>query len=70
MQDNFHDYLISVLEHSIQKHGPDKPLTLSHLLGIVKMARDIKEMQDDDAEAFLEQVRNEVFQDQHRYGTS
>lgn len=70
MQDDFQDYLITVLERSIEKHGPDKPLTLSHLLNIVKMARDIKQMKDDDNAAFLDEVRNEVFQDQYRYASS
>lgn len=70
MQDDFQDYLIAVLERSIEKNGPDKPLTLSHLLNIVKMARDIKQMKDDDNGAFLDEVRNEVFQDQYRYGSS
>lgn len=67
-QEDFHDYLIAVLERSIEKNGPDKPLTLLHLLNIVKMAKEIKVMKDDDNEAFLDQVRNEVFQDEHRYG--
>jgi hypothetical protein len=66
--DNIEDYLIEVLQKSIEKHGPDKPITLSHLLNIIKMAREIKAMKDDDAESFLDEIRNEVFQDQYRYG--
>jgi len=69
-QDDFHDYLIAVLERSIEKNGPDKPLTLSHLLNIVKMARDIKAMKDDDIGNVLDEIREEVFQDQYRYGHS
>lgn len=68
--DNIEDYLIEVLEKSIAKHGPDKPITLSHLFGIIKMARDIKQMKDDDNSNFLDEVRNEVFQDEYRYGRS
>lgn len=31
-------YFREVLEASVTKHGPDKPLTLGHLLNIIKLA--------------------------------
>jgi len=30
--------LIEVLEASVEKHGPDKPVTLGHLLNLLKYA--------------------------------
>ena len=36
---NFDSYLIAVLEKSIEKHGAEKPLTLSHFLNLVKLAQ-------------------------------
>lgn len=39
------DPLIQVLEKSIQNHGPNKVVTLGHLLNIVKMAERIKVQQ-------------------------
>lgn len=31
-------YIIQILEKSVEKHGADKPLTIGHLLNILKMA--------------------------------
>lgn len=35
--------IIKILEKSIEKHGADKPVTLGHLLGIIKLAKKIED---------------------------
>lgn len=35
--------IIKILEKSIEKHGADKPVTLGHLLGIIKLAQKIED---------------------------
>lgn len=34
----FSAFFLNVLQMGVKKHGKDKPLTLGHLLGIVKLA--------------------------------
>ena len=46
--DNTLDAICSILEHSIEKNG-DKPITLKHLLAILKMAdNNLYQDEDDD----------------------
>lgn len=35
-----------VLEMSVEKHGKDKPITLGHLLNLIKLAAEIQEAQE------------------------
>jgi hypothetical protein len=39
--------LIEVLEHSVKKNGADKPVTLGHLLNLVRLADKIEQEEDD-----------------------
>jgi hypothetical protein len=39
--------LIEVLEHSVKKNGADKPVTLGHLLNLVRLADKIEEKEAD-----------------------
>lgn len=65
---NFDSYLITVLEKSIEKHGPDKPLTLSHFLGLVKLAQKKAIEHSEREDKFLDDTYNEVMADAYRYG--
>jgi len=40
------DILIEILEHSVKKNGPDKPVTLGHLLNLIKLANKESEKED------------------------
>jgi len=40
--------LIEVLEHSVKKNGADKPVTLGHLLNLVRLADKIEEKEADE----------------------
>jgi hypothetical protein len=65
---NFDSNLIAMLEYSIQKHGADKPVTLSHLLNIVKMAQKMSISQAEEYDRQLDQAYNETMADAYRYG--
>jgi hypothetical protein len=39
--------LIEVLEHSVKKNGADKPVTLGHLLNLVRLADKIEQKEAD-----------------------
>jgi len=65
---NFDSYLIAVLEKSIEKHGPDKPLTLSHLLNLVKLAQKTAIDAAEENDHFLDQAYNETMMDAYKYG--
>jgi hypothetical protein len=41
------DNLIKVLEKSVENHGSNHPLTLGHLLNILKMTQKMDEHEDD-----------------------
>ena len=51
--------LIPILEKSIEKHGKDHPITLGHLLNILKMARRIDDMKDENLNAALDKILTE-----------
>ena len=65
---NFDSYLIAVLENSIKKHGADKPLTLSHFLGLVKLAQKKAIEAADKCDRELDEIYNETMADAYRYG--
>jgi hypothetical protein len=60
------DNLIHVLELSVNKHGKDTPITLGHLLNIVKLAQKYEERAD------LESIRagEAVLDDVYSYGVN
>jgi len=69
MEHNFEDYLIAILTKSLEKNG-NQPLTISHLLNIVKLAKKTKTVQEQEEEDILEQAYTETFNDMHKYGTN
>jgi hypothetical protein len=60
--------LIKVLEISIKKNGADKPLTLGHLLNILKMTLKIQMRIESAERATNEEWEKEFFEDAYRYG--
>lgn len=65
---NFDSYLIAVLEKSIEKHGAEKPLTLSHFLNLVKLAQKMAIEAAEKNDRFLDEAYNETMADAYRYG--
>lgn len=55
--------LIQLLEVSVKKHGADKPLTIGHLLNLLKKVKsvDVKNRKS------IEQRLNQVMDDHYRY---
>jgi hypothetical protein len=45
--------LIEVLEHSVKKNGADKPVTLGHLLNLLRLADKIEEKEDAEADFYV-----------------
>lgn len=65
---NFDSHLIYVLEKSIEKHGAEKPLTLSHFLNLVKLAQKTAIDAAEQNDRLLDQAYSEVMMDSYRYG--
>lgn len=53
-------YLVEVLQQSVAKNGPNKPVTLSHLLNIVQMAERLRISEEELEEKAREQAGNEA----------
>jgi hypothetical protein len=51
--------LIHILDTSIKRHGPDKPVTLAHLRNIIAMAARNREAQVERQEEALDQLAAE-----------
>jgi cytochrome c556 len=68
MSDEF-DIMRDILTRSVKKHGGEKPLTLGHLLNIMNLASKIHEKKEAEYEANMQNALNEIWQDQHKYGT-
>lgn len=54
--------LIKMLEKSAQKHGADTALTIGHLLGILKFAKEIDDNISDKEEKRMQRVDQEWFE--------
>ncbi len=52
--------LIEVLERSVKKNGPDKPLTIGHLLNLLKMAKREEERKQEERDQMLDMVYAEM----------
>ena len=62
------EYLIAVLKASSEKHGSDTPLTIGHLLNIALLADKIKNNHETTIEEADSKIREEAFNDSHKYG--
>lgn len=57
-----------VLEKSVEKNGGAHPLTLGHLLNIMRLARKISSREADSRESELDEILNDCMADKYRYG--
>lgn len=55
-----YDKLIKIVEVSVAKNGPDKPLTLSHFLNILKMAEKQEFEEQEDRANQEERIMNSI----------
>lgn len=60
--------LIAILEQSVKKNGANKPLTVGHLLNIVKLANKTKAKKQKKQESFLEEVEQESYFEAENFG--
>ncbi len=59
-----------ILETSIKKHdSADQPITAGHLSNMIKMAIKMVDRKETDEEKMRQDAADEVFYDQHKYGT-
>jgi hypothetical protein len=54
--------ILQILEASLKKHG-DKPITVSHLKNIIKMAKRSQERQEQEIEQNFNEVHGDLFGD-------
>lgn len=51
--------LLAILDRSIERNGPDKPLTLSHLRNLIQMAANKEEAGTEEYERFQRELEDE-----------
>lgn len=61
--------LIRILETSVAKNGAVHPLTVGHLLNIIKMVEKLENKQAKEQADFDQHIEDEWFDDMHRYGS-
>lgn len=62
--ETFENILIRVLMVSVGKNGADKPVTLGHLLNIIRLAKKIERQQADDADEAMDEALMQIYTDQ------
>lgn len=60
---------IGVLQVSVNRNGADKPLTIGHLLNLLKMTVKKYIKQEDKEEKELNDCLNEILEDEAKYGS-
>ena len=58
------EILIQMLTASGEKHGFDKPLTISHLLNILKFAQKVEYKKAEEEDRLLDEAYMEILADQ------
>jgi hypothetical protein len=61
MKNEIFEVFIEVLEQSVKNHGPDKAMTLGHLLNLAKLSKKIWSQREDKHVEDLDKVKNDIF---------
>jgi len=61
---SFKSQLVRVLTISVEKNGADKPLTIGHLLNIIKLADKFEFLESEAEEEMHDKILSEIYTDQ------